>query len=444
MRPTPSPDGEHHPEHAASATPGFVAAATPANTTHVPRPKTSQHTCDDGRPPRVPDWIRAAAALFGVAWGANQFTPLLLVYRSGLQLSESAVTGIFGIYAAGLVPALILSGRAAERHGRRTVVRPALLVSVLASVVLLLGPVWWPSLYLGRLLAGIASGAALGVGTAWVKELSAAHQGPRRSAAAFSLGFGVGPLVAGALGQWLPLPAQLSYVVHLTLMIGVIALAWRAPETGPTGGSSSAAKWLPRPVISRHFLLGVAPWTPLVFGTVAISIATLPALLSIHAASAVSAPVAFSGLIGGITLPLGAIVQPVARRLDQASHLHGPVTGLLISALGLAGTAVVAWRPSMALALATAAILGTGYGILMVAGLSRIGAIAADNEFAGLVSIFYALAYVGFAAPYVVNALSQGDDYTLWFSIAGAATLATIPLMMLGGRPSTSESATAR
>jgi hypothetical protein len=120
------------------------------------------------------------------------------------------------------------------------------------------------------------------------------------------------------------------------------------------------------------------------------------------------------------------------------------VTGLLISALGLAGTAVVAWRPSMALALATAAILGTGYGILMVAGLSRIGAIAADNEFAGLVSIFYALAYVGFAAPYVVNALSQGDDYTLWFSIAGAATLATIPLMMLGGRPSTSESATAR
>lgn len=380
-------------------------------------------------------WLRAAAALFGVAWGANHFTPLLLVYRSALRLPDSAITAIFGIYAVGLVPALILSGRAADRYGRRAVLRCAMLVSVLASVVLMLGPVWWPALYAGRFLAGVASGAAYSAGTAWVTELSTPGRGARRSAAALSLGFGIGPLLAGALAQWFPLPMELPYFVHLALMAGVLVLAWRVRETVPATAGTEARQWFPRLAVSRHFLLGVVPWAPWVFGTVAISIATLPALLSGHASGAVSTPIAFSGLVGGLTLPLGALVQPVARRLAQRSHLHAPVTGLLLTAVGLAGTAVVAWRPSTALVLVTAVILGTGYGILMVTGLSRVELMAEQHEFAGLVAIFYALAYLGFAAPYLLAALASGGAYVLWLLIAALATVATIPLMMLGGRP---------
>jgi MFS family permease len=383
---------------------------------------------------RRKDWIRVAAALFGVAWGANHFTPLLLVYRSELNLPDSAITGIFGIYAVGLVPALILSGRAADRYGRRAVLRPAMLVSVLASVVLMIGP-WWPLLYVGRLLAGVASGAAYSAGTAWVTELSAPGLGARRSAAALSLGFGIGPLLAGVLAQWLPLPTELPYIVHLALMAGAVALAWRVPETAPATRRTERSQWVPRPAISRHFLLGVVPWAPWVFGTVAISIATLPALLANHSGGAISTPVAFSGLVGGLTLPLGALVQPIARRFDQASHLHGPVAGLLLASLGLAGTAVVAWRPDIPLVLAAAVALGTGYGILMVTGLARVELLAEQHEFAGLVSIFYALAYLGFAAPYLVAALAGGVAYALWLLIAALITMATIPLMMLGGRP---------
>ncbi|QYN22063.1 MFS transporter [Amycolatopsis sp. DSM 110486] len=386
-------------------------------------------------------WVRAAAALFGVAWGANHFTPLLLVYRGELGLPGSAVTSIFGIYAVGLVPALIFSGRAADRYGRRAVLRPAMLVSVLATLVLMLGPVWWPSLYVGRFLAGVASGAAYSAGTAWVTELSTPGRGARRSAAALSLGFGIGPLLAGALAQWLPWPVELPYVVHLALMAGVLVLAWRVPETAPALARAERAQWLPRPAVSRHFLLGVVPWAPWVFGTVAISIATLPALLPSHTASAISTPVAFSGLVGGLTLPLGALVQPIARRLAHAGHLHAPVAGLLVTALGLAGTALVAWRPVTPLVLVTAVVLGTGYGILMVTGLDKVERMAEQHEFAGLVSIFYALAYLGFAAPYLLAALAGGASYALWLVIAALTTLATIPLMMLGGQPLTLPSA---
>ncbi|MFI5615476.1 hypothetical protein [Amycolatopsis sp. NPDC051903] len=71
----------------------------------------------------------------------------------------------------------------------------------------------------------------------------------------------------------------------------------------------------------------------------------------------------------------------------------------------------------------------------MVTGLDKVERMAEQHEFAGLVSIFYALAYLGFAAPYLLAALAGGASYAFWLVIAALATVATIPLMMLGGRP---------
>jgi hypothetical protein len=36
-------------------------------------------------------WLPVAAALLGVGWGANQFTPLLLVYHQALGLSTGTL-----------------------------------------------------------------------------------------------------------------------------------------------------------------------------------------------------------------------------------------------------------------------------------------------------------------------------------------------------------------
>jgi hypothetical protein len=48
-------------------------------------------------------------ALFAVAFGTN-VPPLLLVYEQRLHLSAAALTAMFGAYAVGLVPALLVSG----------------------------------------------------------------------------------------------------------------------------------------------------------------------------------------------------------------------------------------------------------------------------------------------------------------------------------------------
>jgi MFS family permease len=113
---------------------------------------------------------------------------------------------MFGIYALGLIPGLLLAGPLSDARGRRTVVVPAAVLSLIASVVLMLAGHNVALLFAGRLLAGASSGAAFGAGTAWLREVSRPPWGgasdpvaARRAAIAMTTGFALGPLVAGLL-----------------------------------------------------------------------------------------------------------------------------------------------------------------------------------------------------------------------------------------------------
>ncbi len=55
-------------------------------------------------------WLRIAFAMFAVGWGANQFSPMLIVYRHELRLTAGEVAGLFLVYALTLIPGLLISG----------------------------------------------------------------------------------------------------------------------------------------------------------------------------------------------------------------------------------------------------------------------------------------------------------------------------------------------
>src|SRR6184192_3195961 len=55
-------------------------------------------------------WLPAAAVLLGTGWGSNQFTPMLLVYRQALGLGTGTLEAMFGFYALGLIPGLLIAG----------------------------------------------------------------------------------------------------------------------------------------------------------------------------------------------------------------------------------------------------------------------------------------------------------------------------------------------
>src|SRR6201996_7445669 len=177
-------------------------------------------------------WRRGAVAMFAVGWGANQFSPLLIEYRHDLSLSAGTLAGIFGIYAAALIPGLLIGGPVSDRIGRRPVVLPLVVLSPLATLMLMLGPRSLPVIAAARALAGLCSGVVFGSATAWVQELSDdPAASARRSAVALSAGFAIGPAVAASLAEWAPHPLVLPYLPHLVIGLLDVLVLWPAPET---------------------------------------------------------------------------------------------------------------------------------------------------------------------------------------------------------------------
>jgi hypothetical protein len=377
-------------------------------------------------------WLAVAAVMFGVGWGANQFTSLLIAYHQHLGLAFTVNEALFGIYALGLIPALLVGGPASDCWGRQKVVRPAAVTSMGATVVLMVGAHSTPWLFAGRFLAGAVSGAVFAAGTAWVKELSVPpfdlaageQSGARRAAIGLSAGFGLGPLAAGLIAQWAPAPLVVSYLPHLAVMALVLPGLWQVPETVPRLadlGPSLAARLRVPAVSHQRFLSVVVPVAPWVFGAASVSFAVLPSVVS---GRTQGFGIAFAGLIAALTLGVGVAVQPVARRLDRVGTPRSALAGLTLVTVGMAAAALAAELTSPLVVVVASAMLGGGYGVCLVGGLLEVQRIAGPGELAGLNAVFYALTYVGFALPIVVAELARFTSFpVLLLGLTGLAAV---------------------
>jgi predicted MFS family arabinose efflux permease len=350
-------------------------------------------------------WVTIAFAMFAVGWGANQFSPMLIVYRHELGLTTGAVAGLFLVYALTLIPGLLVGGPASDRFGRRPVVWPFVALSPLATLLFVLGPRSLAMIAAGRALAGLCSGVVFGAATAWVQEVSPGEgTSARRAALALTAGFGLGPVAAALLAQWAPGPLLTPYLPHLVIGVAAAAALGRTPEGAPVpsaarGSRNARRRWPPAAVRTARFWLAVAPASPLVFGSVALAIVVLPEEVT----SAGSLSAGFAGLMTALSFAAGVAVQPFARRLRDA--LTGAVAGLACAAAGTAvGIGAVA-GPDRVLAGAAAVLLGLAYGLCLVSGLQQAEQMAAPDERGAVVACYYALAYLGFAAPYLAAGL---------------------------------------
>jgi MFS family permease len=369
--------------------------------------------------------------MFGVGWGANQFSSLLLAYRLHRGVSESTADALFGVYALGLIPALLVIGPVSDLRGRRAIVRSAGALSIVASLALIAGEQSLGMLYLGRFLAGVCSGATFAAGTAWIKELSVAphdrfageQAGARRAAVALSAGFGCGPLVAGLLAQGAPHPLLVAYLPHLAVMLIALMLLAGAPETvGPAGLRPSVRRLLRVPLGARvRFRAIIAPTAPWVFAAPSIAFAVLPGLVT-HSTGGFQ--VGFAAIIAGLTLAFGVLIQPLARRLDQNDDVRGTIAGLSAICAGVLVGALAGHQQSWPLVVFAALMLGCGYGLCLVSGLLEIQRLASPRDLASLTAIFYALTYLGFAAPIVLAELER-------FTSAPVLLLLTAMLLLL-------------
>ncbi len=378
-------------------------------------------------------WFGAAAVLLSTGWGANQFTPMLLIYRQSLDLGTGTLEAMFGLYALGLIPGLLLAGPMSDARGRRAVVVPAAWLSLVATLTLAAGGHRVALLFAGRLMAGVSSGAVFAAATAWLRELSRPPLGTasdqtaaRRAAVAMTAGFALGPLTAGLLAQWAPAPRTVPYLPHVALMALVLLLLRDAPET--VSGRTRRGMRLSVPGIrDPRFRRVVAPMAPWVFAAPAIAFALLPSVVGAeHAADGT----ALTAAITALCALAGVLVQPFARRLDD--HEHGnrtAIAGLLFLVCGLALGATTAHTHDIWLLVPSAIVLGSAYGLCLVAGLVEIQRLGNDGALAGLTAGYYALAYLGFALPYLLAEAAHLASYTILLTIAAVLALGTAGLV---------------
>jgi predicted MFS family arabinose efflux permease len=416
-------------------------------------------------------WLPVSLAVFTAAWGGNEFTPLLVMYRQNGGLSAVAVDGLLFTYVLGIVPALLIGGPLSDRLGRRPLMIPAPVFAALGSLLLAVGPHSLALLSAGRIASGVALGLSMAVGGSWIAEISARDgdrpgAGARRAAMSLTAGFGVGAGLAGVLAQWGPWPTVTPYAVNIALAAAALAALARAPETRrrQTVRGRLVDDLRIRGIGHRRFVSVVVPVAPWVFGAAASAYAIIPALMSARTAGA---PIAFASLCCVLGLGAGFGIQSLGRRIDDPDRARGPVLALIVLAVGMALAAAAAVQLTIWLSLVAAVVLGCGYGMAMIAGLLEVqriadesrladagsgasgsnladagsgasgsnladaGSGASGSNLAGLTAVFYSVTYLGFAIPALLAWISDTFSAVTYPWMFGAGVLAAVVCLVV-------------
>ncbi|MBM7368096.1 MFS transporter [Gordonia hydrophobica] len=347
-------------------------------------------------------WPAVSLAVFTAAWGGNEFTPLLVMYRTTSNMSAVVVNLLLFMYVLGIIPAMLIGGPLSDRYGRRALMLPSPIIAAVGSMLLAAGEHSVPLLTAGRVLSGIALGLAMAVGGTWIKELSdragdPPSSGARRAALSLTAGFGVGAGLAAVLAQWAPLPGQVTYLVNIALAIASFALIWTTPETRhrPTEGRLLDTMTIPSAMTPRFWLV-VAPVAPWVFGACAMAYAVIPALMMERTSRWA---IVFAGLCCVVGLAAGFFIQTLGKKIDRPGSPRAPLAAMALVAVGMGLAIGVVVAPSVPLALVAAIVLGCGYGMALISGLLEVQRLAGPDDLAGLTAVFYTLTYLGFGSP---------------------------------------------
>jgi MFS family permease len=357
-----------------------------------------------GRLSRAAGFWAVAASVSVLAALSTAPSALYGFYRRQDHLSSITVTVVYAVFAAGIVASLLLVGHVSDWYGRRTLLIPALLTGLMAAVIFA-GSTSLPALFVGRVLTGLALGAATATATAYMTDLDSGPNGvPTRRAQIVSTvanvgGLAVGPLTAGLLVTYVPGLPRLIYVILAVLLGLALAATWASPEVRPlpTPRPRYRPQRLALPAAARTQFGAALTGDFLVFTVYGVFAGLASAFLSgpLHRSSPVLA-----GLTVFITFGVGALTQVVTRTWPLRRLL---ALGIPVLIVGLAVTVTAAWMhpPSLAYFLAAAALVGVGTGSIFRSTLSVVIATAPANDRAAALALFFVVGYLGLSLPVV-------------------------------------------
>lgn len=366
-------------------------------------------------------FVSVLALLLATGWVANHFVALMPVISDREHLSTATLDGIFGIYALGLLPGLLIGGRASDALGRRPMALAGAAATVAGTVAMLLSQ-HTGALLVGRLIVGVGVGLAISSGTAWASDLRG-PAGAATAGAVLTAGFAIGPFAgggfawAGQSGIQVSFAVAAAIVVLASLAVAVaatpaahVARPARPPDAGPTGpaaqGASRALSWA----------MPLAPW---VYASATLGFVTIPTRMH----TALAAPIA-AGTATLIVNGVSGVVQVLAR-----TRRWGPQTGTAGAALAAVGYVVAATTPpslTPAVGIPLLLVLGCASGLCLREGLIDLEAAEPQHLRGALTGVFYVVTYIGFALPLLLATAEPGVSAAILSAMAALASVSAV------------------
>ncbi len=357
--------------------------------------------------------------------------PGLLRELAGAEATSLHYGGLLAVYAAMQFLFSPVLGALSDRFGRRPVLLASLAGAAADYVLMALAPsLAW--LYIGRVLSGI-TGASMAVGTAYITDVTPEADRARRygqMGAAMGLGFVVGPLIGGALGEW---SLRAPFVAAAVMNALNLAMAWFAlPESNQNRTARlDASKF--NAFSALHRLQGRPPMLPLVgvFAVVALVSQVPGSLWILYGQHRYDWTAWVAGLslacYGGLHAVSQAFVTgPMVARLGERRALLAGMAADGIGFVGM-GVAVAAWMPFALLPL-------FAVGGLALPALQAVLARQVDEQHQGeLQGMLASLAsLIGIGGPLVVTAGFAATQASwpgcVWIA-AAAVYLLALPML---------------
>ena len=377
--------------------------------------------------------VAAAGTVTGVFLLSNSATPLYAHWQAEWGFDSGMLTVVFATYMVGLIAALVVAGRMADRFGRKAVLVPGLAAAVLSSLLFLgAQDVAW--LLVARLLAGAAVGAAVTAGMAATVDLAPDRHkrtGSLIASVSMVFGAGLGPLLAGGLAaSGSHSPQHLVFGIVTGIEALALAVAIMLPLKRRTKGSTRSSSgrllaWPSAPQANRRELRwGIAAFAPGITST-SFVLSLGPTVL--HSVGVSGTFIA--GVVACAMFLVATGVQFALARLTTRAHLA--LSSIAAIAAMIAMVLAVTAAPVVALVVIAALLAGAAQGLGQLAGLSLIATHVPAEKRAESNAVLNIGGYIpagvlSVAVGYVADAFGLSTAVTLFGAVVTLAALVAL------------------
>lgn len=364
-------------------------------------------------------FVAVLTLLLSTGWVANHFVALMPLISNRQHLGAAALDAIFGIYALGLLPGLLIGGRVSDALGRRSVALAGSTVAVAGTIAMLLSQ-QSDVLLIGRFVVGLGVGLTMSSCTAWASDMRG-PAGAATAGAVLTAGFAIGPFGAAVITRAGQSGVRTSFAVAAVFVVSAMATTILAghrvktttPETGLA--PEAAARGRQGAAWALSWAIPLAPW---VFASATLGFITIPSRIHTGLSAQMAAGMA-TLMVNGVS----GLVQVLAR-VRRWGPQAGTV-GAILAALGYALTAATPSTMTLAFGLPLFLILGCASGLCLRAGLIDLETTAPQRIRGGLTGIFYVVTYVGFGLPLLLTTIGSPRTSAIILTVMAVVAMLT-------------------